>query len=384
MQPLWDMVCFVRRARVEMELGTTLAVAKLLHKAFGRRDICHHAFDTSIEIVKNGDHKVVVAMDLAFSREILKCSAFTNLNYFKPGLEHARATGKAVAALDEHFNETILFKSGVEHRAMKRHYHEMLKILSAELLEQKPRIHEYFRKRKPRIHTAVAFSGLFVRLVAGMMVAQLTGIPLRRALRAVSMRCNVFCNYFTQSRHLATNKAIEYLYANCERGEPKTPAGERQLLAESLLIMGMDPILGTVCASLVESTDADFVANVYRHCPTSFVLRTCSEPISLRGINFNPGDACYIGLAPSAREAEAGAYTGANTSLAFGVGSHMCIGKLLSLLLLEIVGEIVSTHFPGGFAARPEVHPDGAFLAFANGKGLQCSVCFKQGDRSVG
>jgi hypothetical protein len=62
------------------------------------------------------------------------------------------------------------------------------------------------------------------------------------------------------------------------------------LLAQSLLIMGFDPLVATICASSgKKDLPITFAQDSLQVCPTSYVTRICNEDIVLNGTLFTKG-----------------------------------------------------------------------------------------------
>jgi len=342
--------------------------SKNLAQAFKFRGLTQHAGKRSVKLFAHGDHKVALVFDLDVSREMLTSKAFTCFDYFKTGMERSIATGGDLGLIKVFYDSTMLFKEGAEHHGLKRTFHQQLEILGGELRTAEPQMLAYFRKRKANYSSAFDFSNAMVRLCAGLMIARLTSIPLRRVLRALSLRRNVFYYFFHPSRQNATNDALTFLYGRSSPPQHGTSEWPAHLLAQSLIVMGIDPLVASVCASVVDGRTDNFAAGAYRYCATSFVSRLCTSPVSIGGTEFCPGDVCYVSLLPAEDEGVKSfpESSGSKNSLAFGIGTHACIGKHLSLVVLEIAETIYRDTFSQGFSEHTEIAPDGAFLAFRN------------------
>lgn len=342
--------------------------SKNLAEAFKFRGLTQHAGKRSVRLFAHGDRKIALVFDLDVSRKMLTSKAFAGFDYFKDGMDRSIAMGENLGFIKAFYDSTLLFKEGAEHHGLKKTFHQQLEVLGGELRAAQPVILAYFRKRKAIFSSALDFSNAMVRLCAALIIARLTSIPLRRVLRALSLRRNVFFYFFHPSRQNATNDALTVLYGRSsppERGASEWP---EHLLAQSLIVMGIDPLVASVCASVVDGQTDNFAAGAYRYCATSFVSRICTTPVSIEGTEYHPGDVCYVSLLPARDEAlKTCPETAASTkSLAFGIGTHACIGKHLSLIVLEIAGTIYQDVFGQGFSEPTEIAPDGAFLAFRN------------------
>jgi len=344
------------------ELAATLAVAKELKAAFGRRGVDQHGSERAVRVISQGDSRVILAFDLSLSRKVLVSPHFANPDYFSAGLQRMAASGRSVHWMRAFFEASPHFMEGADHRDVKKAFHRVLEDLSVFLETQRPRISAYFRKRAGAIHDPLVFSRRFVRLVTGLQIRHLTGLPLRRVYRSFDRRRNVFGLHFMPARHAASEAAFEHLFGDLPPRRAEGRPDPRDLLAQGLLIMGVDPMLGTLTASLAGRRGGSLADGVFRHCPTSYVSRTCMTATTVGDVDFFPGDVVYTALVPSRDEADEP--TGPSRSLAFGVGLHTCSGKRLTLQMLDMAEAVVAESFPEGFAVQPRLSPDGAFLAF--------------------
>ena len=212
-------------------------------------------------------------------------------------------------------------------------------------------------KRRAHIQSPWVFSTLFVRLCTALVIVHLTGVSLNQVMRALRKRENVFYFYFHAIRQKKMNAVLARLSGEESGSESDTHDRVARILVQSLLMMGYDPLVGSLCASLVEQ-DKDVRSGPSRYCPTSFVSRVCVDDISIDDNEFNKGDICYVSLLPARGE------DSDKATFPFGMGAHACVGKRFSLVVLETAGDIARKLFPDGFRRMPETCADGAFLAF--------------------
>lgn len=338
--------------------------SKALAEAYKFRNAARHAGPVSTRAFVQEAGQVVLVFDPDVSRAVLTSKTFVGFNYFREGLTRSAELGDELRLIQAFYEASMLFKEGDEHHALKRAFHRMLETACSEVEARHEQVRAYLCKRRACYGNALEFAQAYVRLVVGGVIATLTGIPLRRVWRALALRQNVFFYIYHPARQRATNGALRHLFGDAPRPDPGSPAGLARLLAESLVVMGVDPLIGTLCASLVDPTPERFDSGVFRYCPTSFVSRVCVQTVALDGIDFAPGDVCYAALLPSAQALACPEKTRAAASLSFGVGVHACIGKHLSLVMLRQAEAVYQAGFAEGFAGRVEVAADGAFLAF--------------------
>ena len=338
-----------------MEIGHT----KSLAEAFQCRGLTQHAKPHFLERYPRDNNSFYLIFDPVLSKRILASRSFSAFNYFKPGFERFSSKDEPLNWIEGYFDANLLFKEGKSHQADKKTIYRLLETMEQDLKAFQPTIERYFEKRRRHIKSAIEFAHSLTRICFGVLISNLLDIPLRRALRTLSMRQNVWFVYFHPSRQKAMNSALAYLYqGEVPPGENK-PEHFEHILAQSLIVMGYDPLVGSICASIAEGRTEDFAAGSYRYCPTSFVSRQCKQTVVIDNVQFAPGDVCFTSLLPASDQHESHA-----PSLAYGAGPHVCVGKSLSLLILAIAQDVYHNSFPKGFEIACTIAPNGAFLDF--------------------
>lgn len=335
---------------------------KSLIKAFQYRTLTHHAKPHLLEHYQRDSDNVYLIFDPSFSKKILISRAFISFNYFQPGLDRASENNRPLKWMQSYFDSSLLFMNGEEHRLDKKTLIQLTNQLETLLLEWQPRLDMYFYKRRHSINSAIELSQKITRICLGIIISRLLSISLRRVLKCIDIRENIWFVWFHPSRQVAMDKALEYLYQGEELSSDRSdPAYFSHQLVQSLIVMGYDPLVGSMCASMSYKEKTCFASDSYRICPTSFVSRVCKEPIQINGLDFKTGDICFTSLVPGADQAE---NESSSKSLAYGSGPHICIGKSLSLTILKMAQSIHEKHFSSGFKHNSAISPDGAFLSF--------------------
>lgn len=337
----------------------SLAIAKTLEGTFRNRGLRQHCASRSVQAFDYGANRAMLVFDLEMSRKILSSKAFSGFNYFQEGVDHLAAQGVPIDFINRFYQETILFKEGPSHHATKLTFHRLLDDLCREIDTFAPRIRRFMEKRKGSMASPLDFATLITRLCLGWAISRLMSVPLRAAMRALQVRQNVFFYYFHPIRQQRANHALARLCAAAATPSPGSPEHYAHMLAQSLMVMGYDPLIGSICASLVEGSGLPLEEGPARFCPVSFVSRICLHPVTILGTHYDAGDVCYVALAPASDE------TARPASFPFGLGTHACIGRRFSLAILRIADTIVQGSFSEGFPCPSRLAPDGAFLAFA-------------------
>lgn len=335
----------------------SIEVANALKASFADRGACRLTRDRGVTKLRHGERHTCIVLDLDLSREILLSDCFSSCNYFQEGIEHLAARGRPAPLLNEFFNAGLLFREGSGHHTDKREHMRLLDRQCEELERMLPALTVHFDKKKRAIGNALEFAMLLVRLCVGVSVSRLTGAPLTASMRALRRRENLFHFHFHPVRHQRMEAVLQQLVQSMPEKRHRCSDNE-WLLAVSLIVMGYDPLVGTLCADLTVRESPDLTRSPARYCPTSFVPRICVRETSLAGRELVPGDICYLSLVASRNE------DANRPAIPFGLGVHTCAGKKYSGVLLGIADEVARRCFPDGFRNGLEPRGDGAFLVF--------------------
>ena len=353
-----------------MKLKTQFDLVRTLDRATRRRTLYGSNGGCPIKVIGDEEDRAVIVFDTSISSQVLTSKNFRNSNYFKAGLEHLAGAGKSVELIDQFYEDIPLFKEGDEHLRLKKEFKVILEMANHELDDKERIIGDYFRKRKDRIVSPVEFSNKFTRLCSALVIAKLTNFSLLRIMRALDMRCNTFCVHFHPARQLAMNATWEYLYQDRNIPSREETDHVSHLVAQAFIVMGIDPVSGAICANIIEDNKSKFVEHTHRYRPTSFVPRECVAETEIAGVNFMAGDTVYVYLVPTESEltVEGSASGNSRHDIAFGKGVHTCIGKQLSISIINLAEKLVAELYPDGFAQKADIEPDGVFLAFSDSK----------------
>lgn len=334
-----------------------IEIARALETSFYDRGATRHTSRRGVHQYPHGGSRAFLVMDLEVSRQLLVAKTFTSWNYFQEGMEKLEASGRAVPFLQHFFTNGLLFKEGRQHYNAKREHMRLLAARCDELDAMSDAIEGFFRKRTAHVRDALSFSTLFVRLCSGISIARLTGAPLTAAMRALRQRENIFYFHFHPKRHSGTDGVLEKLHESIpENGDRCSESA--WLVAASLVVMGYEPMVATLCAALLDDECEDFTRASGRYSATSFVPRICNQESTIVGHRFFPGDICYVSLVPG-REDDT-----EQSTFPFGLGAHTCAGKRFSNTVLRLAEGVSRRCFPDGFEDRPLAYGDGAFLDF--------------------
>lgn len=337
----------------------SLEIARTLESSFAHRDAFRLSRKRSVERLTHGDRSAFIVLDLSLSRELLTAKALSSYNYFSEGIKRLECKGGSMQFLRQFLDEGLLFMEGTDRRCAKPEHMRLLDLQCENLIELRPRIVSFFEKRNTAITDALTFSRLFVRLCMGISISSLTSARLRASMRAIQRRDNIFYYHFHPSRHQRMEAVLSKLSDSIPGGR-KRCGDTAWLLAISLIVMGYDPLVGALCAALVDGECEDLSRAPDRYCPTSFVSRICVQETKIAGQRLTPGDICYLSLVPDRDDA------GEQATFPFGLGVHTCAGKRFSGFALELAREVVGHCFPQGFRKGPLPYGDGAFLCFRN------------------
>jgi len=336
-----------------------LDVVRKMEGAFGGRTLRCHAGERGVVRFGASDSMTAIVLDLSVSREILLSKSFGSFNYFDAGYRRFADSKYTLEVVRDFFQAGPIFLEGEQHRAARRLFNNLLDEQMALLESIAPAIRAAMNKRKHRFNTALDFSRLFVEICLATMINNLLAMPLKVALRALRARRNVFYFHFHPLRHADANKALAMLENKSSIADHSLKDDIRRLVCCSLITMAYDPLIATISANLAQRRTRGFDTSTEEFCPVSFVSRKCLHSVEIGSVSFARGDVCYVSLLPAATEKRANTFP-------FGAGAHVCIGKKISLQILQLAEQIVTADFAEGFPDPPVLAPDGAFLSFRN------------------
>jgi hypothetical protein len=337
-----------------------------LIEAFNNRSLDRHAKSSALESYPGDGYKYYLIYDPGSSRNILTSRAFAGFNYFKPGYVRAKEKEAPLSWIETFFDANLLFEEDEKHIQDKRTLHRLLDGLESNLKNCELDIVNFFLKRKSSVDSAIGFSARFVRVCLGLLISDLLTIPVRRVFKTLTLRENVWFVYFHPLRQRRMNAALEYMCGGESPPGRGDPGYHEYLLAQSLIVMGYDPLVGSICASILDNRGEEFSKGAFRYRATSFVSRICRQEIIIHDIRFSPGDVCFTTLLPAASQIDGDSSPRSTipSSLAFGAGPHACVGKSISLAMLDIAQHVYLEVFREGFRHDSVIVPDGAFLSF--------------------
>lgn len=154
---------------------------------------------------------------------------------------------------------------------------------------------------------------------------------------SLSVQCVLFS--FSSDSHAALERALDELNRD-DKGTVRDAA--RWNVAESLIVMGVDPTVSAVCGAVTELTGAAISPAPARYAPTSFVSRRSIGSFSNQGHPVSNGDVLYLSLVKP-RDAqidteETSSVNSRQTSpaISFGAGPHMCLGRAFALSVCDV------------------------------------------------
>ncbi len=336
-----------------------LDVIRKLDEAFTNRSIYHHAGLRGLTHFRDTAQSTTLVLDLSASREILLSSAFHAFNYFDAGYQRAMESGNSLENIRVFFDSSPVFKEGEAHLEIRKAFQKRLNQQIEPLEVMAPTIQAAIKKRAHRIHSALDFSNAIVMHCMVAILHNMGCRSIRPAIHALRSRSNVFYYHYHLQRHRKANSVLAMMQKSLDSLPGTQPDENIRFICQSLLLMGFEPLVATICAQVCKISDTPRNSTLQGICPVSFVSRTCMEPISLGAHQFDAGDICYVSLMPARDES-------VSDALAFGAGLHVCMGKKLAELIIRLARHIATEEFRDGFSDEPKISPDGAFLSFTN------------------
>lgn len=332
-----------------------LEVVKDLRRAFAGRGLTRHASNGDVRLHADAQQRVFVVLDPKRSRTILASRCVENENYFAEPLAQLAQRGNALPHVTPYFAHSVLFKEGADHRALRARQQPIIEDACAVLASHEALLARSVTRGHGATISPLQFAQRLVEVGFAVVIRHLTGVPLKRALRAMRLRQNAFFYHFHPARHQGIDRAL----AQLEQGRAGPDTSDAWEVARSLIVMGVDPCVSAVCAAVMEKLPGDFAAAINRYAPTSFISRRCVATFRLDEHAVQPGDLLYLSLVrPGDAKSEQG------PAVAFGAGPHMCAGRPFALLVSKIAERIYRDLEPGRISDPGlVVRGDGSFLS---------------------
>lgn len=337
-----------------------LNVVKDLRQAFAGRGLTNHASGGAVRVHADAEQRIFVVLDPRQSKTILGSRNVENDNYFAEPLEQLARRGNALPHVTAYFANALLFKEGVDHRALRARHQPIIEAACEVLRRHEPFLARSVARGPSRSISPLQFAERLVEIGFAVVIRELTGVSFKRALRAMRLRQNVFFYHFHPGRHQAMDRAL----AELERDGRAPEQSDHWDVARSLIVMGVDPCASAVCAAVLEKLPGDFAAAIHRYAPTSFVSRRCVAAFRLEEHEVNPGDLLYLSLVQPAGGGRTAPGDRSGPAVAFGAGPHMCTGRPFAMLLAEMAETIFRSLQPGRVReVEMTVRGDGSFLS---------------------
>lgn len=334
-----------------------LDVINALGRLFSKRGLMHHAGDRGVLRYEVDGRTVAFVLDMELSRALLLSNAFEVFDFYADGFRHA-GSDAALDRVRRFFEESPVCLNGNAHLAAKQALSALQGELCGRFEARGPALRALVLGRGERYASPLAFARAFVELCLAVIIADLLAVSLRTALRALRQRRNVFQFHFHRLCHRAAGQAIGTLHRAAGPAFARGEGRARMVLAESMLLMGSAPLIGSLTAAVMDAIERPGEApRAERYTPVSVVPRLCVRDTAIIGERFAAGELCHVSLLPAAGQP-------VDPGLAFGAGPHTCIGKRVSLLILNLGIEAAGEAFGDGFRATPTLAPDGIFLAY--------------------
>lgn len=304
-------------------------------------------------LIEQQGRRVWLLCDLKLSHQILHHSAFEVENIF------AHYRQQPETRLDRYLSSSLLYIEGEAHKALKKRQSQTLQSLNLEAQKLEKPLHALFKKRCNQSLSALGFAEMLVRHCFARLIQSLCPLSLLALHRLLRQRSNVFEVLLHPDKFAHNAALIEHLFSPL--GEPSldSETGQKQHLAMGLLVNGYDPLIAAICTALSNDNGLPFSQQVHQWGMVSYTHRRCTSNTHLGNTPFRKGDLVFCSLVPSTDEASTKA-----CPMTFGTGQHACVGKHLSLTLLDISQRIAADCYPQGFAPSLKIENQGSFLQY--------------------
>lgn len=322
--------------------------------------------ETLIERFDNNDDlNFYLVISLELSRQILISKSFISLNYFKAGLEKYFSKEKK-SFVSEFFQYSPIFQEGKQHLIKRKKIFKILEELNSQLIAQEDQLFKFIKSRLFKIKNQLDFSKNVITFCLIFLIKRLLNTSNKKIIKSILLRQSVWRSHFDHKKFLSLEKSLSVLdtkfLSECSQEDDLL----KILIAQSFIIMGYDPLVATICASInKKDLPVSFASDSLRVCPTSYTTRICKEDIVLNGTKFKKGSILILSLVPTKSEKNNIMKNDLKSkSLSFGLGTHMCVGKINSFVILEMAEKVWSDVKKDIPIQNLSICPDGAFLNY--------------------
>ena len=296
-----------------------------------------------------------IILNTGLTSKVLKSLQFHTYDFFKVGLEHF-AQKQDVEIVKAFFDANFLFKNGKSHSIDRKEYIRKLNEQINHLKLFAPTLKSHFKRRKQKYSTVLKFAETIVDFVFAYIVANVLKISFLSAFRILRQHQNIFLFYFHPIRHAKLAKSLENLK---KISNVNLDNDSMQLaLARNLVVMGRDPLVASICSSLINA-DKLLTSAVNRYFPVAETKRVCIEDVDIDGVSFKKGDIVSVNLLPAKDEEDF-------KPMGFGTGVHTCAGKRLAIWVLGLAEEILTQDEYANvvFDINAKAIQEGAFMLY--------------------
>lgn len=319
-----------------------------------------------IERFDNEDgSRLYLVLNTELSRQILISKSFVSFNYFESGIK--KYISKEKSFVDEFFQFSPIFQEGEQHHVQRKKFFKILNNLNSQIIAQEEEFFKFIKSRVCKIKNQLDFSKDFTRFFLIYILKQLLpDVSNKKIIKSIILRQNVWRTYFDLRSFQSMEKSLTILdtkfLSECTQEDERLNI----LLAQAFIIMGYDPLVATICASTSkQDLPISFASDSLHVCPTSYTTRICKQDTSINGVKFKKDSIVTISLVPTKNEINKITENSLNSkSLAYGLGQHMCIGKMNSFVILGVAEKVWSDIKKDIPIQNLSICSDGSFLSY--------------------
>lgn len=298
------------------------------------------------ETIVHGTERLHLVAQPALVRRVLADTSLRTFPQMAVLNEMCAHFGLDGAVAEEFFVHSPIFLDGESHREARRHFARMVRRAQDCLRPQLDDLAEAHFEAMSRIatRTGLATAGVIAfvdRLLVRVFEDLLPGSEVHYPLLAVHPQ-SLF-EFVCHPRRLRGTLEGMTAFMNACCGDADDRSEARALMG--FVLMGRDPLIGAL-ADFLHLWHAQPVAqrsgwlaemlprDVFRRTrPVNLMSRVATGPLEETGLDVRAGELVVLML--MARDREAQVCPGTRDDLAFGHGSHLCVGMPLSVEIAE-------------------------------------------------
>lgn len=332
----------------------SIKTAQELHRIYHYRHINYIDIKEVLTVIQSNDKTYAQVYDTNLTKNLLESKKLSAFNYYEAGMERLKnKSNEDLSELENFWNTSLLFINGQPHKELKLRLKNQITLLENYLLENKADILNHLHKYITISNCPIQLSIDITNIISSYLISNVSGVSFKESLEFILIREPVFYNYFHTKKQFTMGRNLNQFF---KKNDLNGLDPIKKILLETIIFMGIDPIVGMICTNQLTGVSSYFDAPI-----VSYITRISTNRIEVLGHDFKPGTIFNLSLVPNIIQYEAQNYEGIN----FGFSTHKCLGIQLTKIIVDLALDFLKEN-PAKKINENEfqVTSDGTFLKF--------------------